>query len=73
MSQVEQCLCRAFAGIEGDVWNLRIEGDAYILHSYRDILFKISVKQAHAPGGIKRLTLARNGLNHRGGCSLTIP
>ena len=26
MSQVEQCLCREFAGIEGDVWILRTEG-----------------------------------------------
>ena len=27
-SQVEQCLCRAYAVIEGDVWILPTEGDA---------------------------------------------
>ena len=34
MSQVEQCLCRAFSGIEGDVWILRTEGDPSQLGGY---------------------------------------
>ena len=51
MSQVEQCLCRAFAGIEGDVCILRTEGDALTLRSKGDIWFEISVKRVHAPAG----------------------
>ena len=30
-------------------------------------MFEISVKRVHAPGGIKRLRLARTGFSHRGG------
>ena len=51
MSQVEQCLCRAFADIEGDVWSFRTDGDAWILRSQGDVLLEISVKRVHAPGG----------------------
>ena len=29
-------------------------------------MFEISLKRVHAPGGIKRLRLIRNGLSHRG-------
>ena len=36
-------------------------------------MFEISGKRVHAPGGIKRLRLVRNGLSHRGGGSDTIP
>ena len=36
-------------------------------------MFEISVKRVHAPEGIKRLRLVRNGFSHRGGCSDTIP
>ena len=30
-------------------------------------MIEISVKRVHAPGGIKRLRLVRNGFSHRGG------
>ena len=36
-------------------------------------MFEISVKRVHAPGGIKRLKLVRNGFSHRGEFSDTIP
>ena len=50
MSQVEQCLRRACAVIEGDVWIFDPRG---MLRSFaaRGVLFEVSMKQVHVPRG----------------------
>ena len=62
MSQVEQCLCRAFAEIEGGHLVSSNRGRCKGPSQLGDILFETSVKQVHAPGGNKTFETSRKRL-----------